>query len=406
VGSLKDSTGQELCQSGISKAKRYSTIQAAVDDTINLYKLPATIWVCPGSYPEQVKIHNTATYQPIITLQGSNLTSGAARITVPTTWTTFSSTIYGSVAAQLLVTDTTGVTIRNLEVDGSGGCPTGDAGAPPPFMAGVMFAKNGNPNTSSTEAGTIQFTNVHDQLPQIQEGCGLSAGIVAENAYIKINDNTIHDVNYSGILQYGGNATMLRNTISNSTFRPITGIRSTAAHPIDVSLNTISNVNVGILLENGTNSVQVDKNNISTTVSTGIHLHGAFNNYVRWNTVNSAWTGISLDGSGFSQGGPPSSGNLVEGNVVRNCQYTCIADTWSSGSNRIDGNKLTNSLYYGIWLWYVADFDQNGTAPAPPPPPFLDWDSIYSNTYAQIPIQICHATYDSTIGWGCAPADR
>jgi len=272
-------------------------------------------------------------------------------------------------------------------------------------MAGVMFANNGNANTSNTEAGAIQFTNVHDQLPQIQEGCGFSAGIVAENAYIKINDNTIHDVNYSGILQYGGNATMLRNTISNSTFRFMTGIRSTAAHPIDVSLNVISNVNVAILLENGTNSVQVDKNKISATVSTGIYLHGAFNNYVRWNTVNSAWTGISLDGN-VSQAGWPSSGNLVEGNVVSNCAYTCIADSWSSGSNRIDGNKLTNSLSYGIWLWHVADFNSNGIAPAPPPPPFSDWDSIYSNTNTQIPIQICHATFDPAVGWACTAGDR
>ena len=93
------------------------------------------------------------------------------------------------------------------------------------------------------------------------------------------------------------------------------------------------------------------------------------------------------------------------GNVVGNCGYACFEDMASSGTNRIDGNSLTNSASYGIWLWNVADYDQNGTAPGPPPPPFLDWDSIYSNTDVNIPIHLCHATFVGG-AWGCAAGDQ
>jgi hypothetical protein len=279
-----------------------------------------------------------------------------------------------------------------------------DGVAPPPLLAGVMFANNGDPATSFTESGTIQFVHVHDQLAVYDPACGLSAGILAENAYIQINDNNIHNVNYSGILQYGGNATMLRNTISHPGY---TAIRSTAAHPVDVSLNMIAHTYFGILLENGTNSVQVDENSFSPEVSTAIYLHGAHDNFIRRNTIDNAWTGISLDG-GFPEFNPawPSSGNLVEGNVVNNCGYACIADSWSIGPNRIEQNTLNNSAKYGIWLWHVADFLENGTAPAPPSPPFLDWDSIYDNVNGGIPTAICHALYVDGVGWSCAADDR
>jgi parallel beta-helix repeat protein len=396
VGTLKDPvTGKETCQASITKSKRYATIQAAVDATL-AERTTSTIWVCPGRYPEQVFIHNTPDYQPIITLQGSNLTSGPAVIAAPSgPLNAFASTNYGSVAAQVLVTDTTGVTIKNLEVDGTGlACPN------TPFTAGVMFANNGNPATSNTEAGTIQFVNVHDQLPT----CGLSAGILAENAYIKINDNTIRNVTWSGILEYGGNATMLRNTIGTTSNAIVyTGIRSTAARPIDVSLNLISQVYIGILLEQGTNSVQVDKNTISATVSTGIYMQAAYGNFVRWNNISNAWAGIILDG-GPIFAPPNNSNNIVTGNAVSNCGYACIEDSQSGGENRIFSNTLTNSASYGIWLWYVADFDQNGTAPGPPPDPFLDWDSIYSNVNVGIPVAICHAPLDNPTG-GCASTD-
>jgi hypothetical protein len=404
VGSLKSATGTELCQPTVSKANRFTTIQAAVDASI-AGAVPSTIWVCPGRYPEQVHIYNTATYSPIITLKGSNLTSGPAVIAAPIApWVPYQSAIYGWVVPQLLVTDTTGVTINNLEIDGTGGCPVVDGVSTPPLMAGVMFANNGDPATSATEAGIVRFVNVHDQLPVYDPACGLSAGILAENAYIQINDNNIRNVNYSGILEYGGNATMLRNTISYPGY---TAIRSTAAHPVDVSLNVIANTYFGILLENGTNAVQVDKNSFSPTVTTAIYLHGAHDNFIRSNTINNPWTGIALDG-GFPQIDPasPSSGNLVTGNVISNCGYACITDSWSAGTNRISGNTLSNSAAYGIWLWNVADFLENGTAPAPPPPPFLDWDSIYSNSNVGIPLKICHASYVDGVGWSCAAGDQ
>jgi hypothetical protein len=61
--------------------------------------------------------------------------------------------------------------------------------------------------------------------------------VTIASTYIQINDNVIHDVSYGGILEYGGNAQMLRNTISR-TYTAM--IRSTGGHPIDMSLNVIA----------------------------------------------------------------------------------------------------------------------------------------------------------------------
>ncbi len=398
VGSLPNpTTGAEQCQPSIPKTRRYTTIQAAVDASIDA-AVPATIYVCPGVYPEQVTIANTPDYEPIITIQGSNLTSGPAVIAAPSTWTGYYSQVYGWTTAQVLVSGTTGVTIKNITVDGAGSCASLPDVGVPAISAGVMFVNNGNPETSNVEAGTIQFVESRNQVPVYQPDCGFGAGILAENAYIKINDNVIHDVDYAGILEYGGNAQILRNTISNT----YTGILSTAAHPVDVSLNVLSGMNYGIVLENGTNNVEVDKNTFGPSMSIAIYLHGAYGNYVRSNTITNPWVGISVEGVYPDL---PASDNLVESNKVSNCGWACLSDSISwVGRNRFDNNTLTNSAAYGVWLWYVADFLQNGTAPDPPPPPYLDWDSIYSNPMTSVPIKICHAVYDG--GWACSPGDQ
>ena len=76
-----------------------------------------------------------------------------------------------------------------------------------------MFVDTGDPATSNIEAGVIQFVVARNVVPVYQPDCGFASGIVAQNAYIQINDNVIHDASYGGILEYGGNAQMLRNAI-------------------------------------------------------------------------------------------------------------------------------------------------------------------------------------------------
>jgi hypothetical protein len=398
VGSLRDPvTGTELCQPSIPAARRYTTIQAAVDASIASASA-ATIWVCPGVYPEQVKIGMGVDYEPIITLQGSNLTAGPAVIAAPATWTPYFSKVYGWTAAQVLVTDTKGVTIKNLVVDGGSACPSLPSIGAPSLIAGVMFVDNGDPVTSTTEAGVLRFVEARNIVPIYRPDCGFASGIVAQNSYMEISDNIIHDVSYGGILEYGGNAEMLRNTISHT----YTAIRSTGGHPIDVSLNVISESYYGIVLEYGANGVQVDQNTFNPSVSTAIYLLGAFGNYVRNNTIKNPWVGVAVEGVYPNW---PTSANLVEGNKISNCGFACLSDSISwVGTNRFDNNTLTNSAAYGVWLYYVADFLENGTSPEPPLPPYLDWDSIYSNPSKSVPIQVCHAVYNG--GWGCAAGDQ
>jgi len=367
-----DSRYPTVCQTATKKTK---TIQAAVDMAI-AGKVPATILVCPGTYPEQVAITHTPDYGPVLTIKGTQTTTGPAIITAPTNGLVpnFASAAFGNVAAQFLVHGEAQVSVSYLTIDGSGaGCP-GMSGAD--RTAGIMFANVGDPATSTWEAGTVRFMTVQNLLPTFQAECGHSDGIIAENAFIVMNDNKISDVNDIGILEFAGNAQIVRNQITNGFNGLFAGIYMTGpdgcvdsacAHPIDVSLNQITNTKeYGIALVNGTNNVTVDRNVFNPAVSTGVYLSGAHDNAVVVNTMNFPWTGITLDNG--------SSNNLIEGNILKSCNFACIKDKASHGGNTIDWNDFLTSANYGLWNYFPSN------------------DDVYGTLNQGVPVAVCNAT--------------
>jgi parallel beta-helix repeat protein len=351
------------------------TIQAAVDASV-ASGVPAVILVCPGTYREQVVIASSPDYAPEITLKGS---APGAVIAAPAGGlvANYQSSIplfngggpadansNGWIAALLLIHDTASVNVSNIAVDGSGAA-CASVGGVPSGIAGILFANVGD-DSYFTTAGSIKSVNVHD-MPGFSLGgpCGYSSGIISENSYIKINDNTVTNAFYAGIWEFGGINDMLRNTVS---YIGVSGIRATSATPNDVSLNNLFQITEnGIVFEAGTNSGTVDSNTITPTISLGIDLIDAHDNFIVNNSITGGFGSIFLD--------LESSGNLVQNNKLHSCGFACLMDRGSWGGNQILWNDLFSSNQYGIWL-NAADNDTiDGT--------------LFSGTF---PIEICHSS--------------
>ena len=372
---------------------RHTTIQDAVDASF-MAAQPANILVCPGTYREQVEIapimasiqakvaagtipaEDVPDYAPIITMKGINLTVGPAIIAPPAAGlhSNFTSATFGPIAAQLLVHDTAGATISNLEIDGTGGgCPRIGGVAVRP--AGVMFARAGDYENYaySTTAGTVKFMSIHDQQYPWTASCGADAfGVISEDSYIKINDNVITKINDIGIYELGGNNQILRN---NLTFCGGYGIVLYGASQSDVSLNTLSAINLsGIVLQGGTNLATVELNVFTPALPVGVYIDGGFDNSVTHNKGSFSFAGVFLDNG--------SSGNVVEDNQIDHCAFACIANRWSHGNNTIDWNDIDTSAAFGIWLRHIDN-------------EYLT-DNVYSNVFTgTIPVPICHSSTDS-----------
>jgi len=369
----------------VPASRHYSTIQAAVNASV-ASGVAAIILVCPDTYREQVTIGPSPDYAPVITLKGvatgvviappagglvANYQSSIPLFSGPA-----DANSGGWVSAMLLVHDTAAINISNIAIDGTGAA-CASVGGLPSAVAGILFANVGDESFFNT-AGSIKSVNVHD-LPGFSVGgpCGYSSGIISENSYIKINDNTVTNAFYAGIWEFGGITDMLRNTIS---YIGVSGIRATSAQPNDLSLNNLFQITEnGIVLEGGTNSGTVDSNTITPTISLGIDLVDAHDNSIVNNSITGGFGSIFLD--------LQSSGNLVQNNALHACGFACIMDRGSHGGNQILWNDLFAGAgsQYGIWL--------NAA----------DTDTIYGTLFSgSFPIQVCHSSNPSFSVGFCA----
>src|SRR6266853_1104652 len=357
----------------VPSSRHYSTIQAAVNASVASGQA-AIILVCPGTYREQVEIGPGPDYAPVITLKGSaagaiiappagglvaNYHSSIPLFSGPT-----DANSNGWIAAQLLVHDTSIVSVSNIAVDGTGAACASVAGVPS-AVAGILFANVGDESYFTT-AGSIKSVSVHD-LPGFSVGgpCGYSSGIISENSHIKITDNTVTNAFYAGIWQVGGISDILRNTVS---YVGVSGIRVTSGLPNDLSVNKLFQITENaIVLEGGTDGATIDSNTITPTISFGIYAVDTHNSYIVNNSITGGFGSIFLD--------LQSSGNLVQNNALYSCGFACIMDRGSWGGNLIHWNDLFGGAQYGIWLNTPADDDEYGTLFAGP-----------------FPIEICHSS--------------
>jgi parallel beta-helix repeat protein len=315
--------GPSTCQPTLA---HYSTIQAAVD-AVQSGGTSNTVLVCPGTYPEQVVIS-----QPITIKGVEHENSLESRITVPPGGLRpVATTPSGVFSAQVVAQNAIGVKLIGLTIDGAGAtCPT-EAGAS--RTAGVLFYHIGDPATQIF-GGQIQQLSVVNQ----HDGCSLADGIVAEDSYITITTNSVHDVDRDAILQIGGFATITTNVIQGGHH---SGIMVSGGSKTSLTGNTVAHSQYGVYLDN-TQDVVVRSSDFGPYVGVGVYVASSSGIEVTSNKFFSNYAGIWTH---------LVTGSLVKSNVITKTDAFGLVDAFSGGNNQYTGNTIIEAPF-GFYTYY------------------------------------------------------
>lgn len=337
---------------------------------------PGTIFICPGTYPEQVTINGKN-----ISLRGiSDNNSSAAVIVPPPGGLVQNASLNGSpVAAQIAISDAVNITVSNLTVDGtnnnlSSGCDLG--------LEGILLQNS---------SGTISNNSVSNQIqPGTLDGCQSGNSIDARNwdamaRQVAIRGNYVSNFQKNGIVvrgagltatisgntsvgrgptagipaannsievAYGAGGTVSNNFVADDVWAPdtstdtgdaATGILAYDAASVTVTQNAVNDTQYGIAFVNDGGASQaggsVTKNHVGAThLFDGVDICGANNISIGMNTVyGSTESGIHLD----SSCGSATTGSSVVSNTING---GCAGILVGSGSDA-SGISTNNTLY-------------------------------------------------------------
>jgi hypothetical protein len=372
IGLLVSLQGQVMAQEVVGTCVpglQFTTIQAAVDAAAT----GNTVLVCPGNYPEQVKITKPLT---VMGVQSGNM--DAAIIVSPVGGVVVNSTRVlrpRPVAAQILVEGTPGVHLSKLTVDGANNriatCPG------PPILVGIFYLNasgsvtniatrndvpdnfstcfaqgfgilHGN-NTGLAEKISIHHNSVHSYLSVgiATEGPGTTAsiagnrvvgsavdgnGIQVVGTSANISDNSIIDNSQGAGILCGGchGATIAKNSVGNNgdgidlLNDDVSGDSNNSLVTSNQVYGTPPGTSITVCADNTT----VTSNDIKDASPTGggifldsscATMSSGNNNTVQSNTVNEACAGILVD--------PATTGNITAPN-----QFSNVTNTVKSGT--------------------------------------------------------------------------
>jgi nitrous oxidase accessory protein NosD len=341
------------CQPNVAAANRYATIQAAVNGAV----AGDVVNVCPGKYPEQVVINKALTLKGVTDGVGNLIV-----IIVPAGGLApnADSVSYGSVAAQVLVQNTSFVKVQNLGIDGTlpvGVCP----GAGAYRSAGIFYQNVGVPADAGPSAGSVNNVVVENQADDCL-GPGAPAvrgvGVLLENSNIAVTDSSIHTIRGDGIKQHGGYVDVTRNFFmdiwdysvkitasSGSDVRTNTIIHSTHGVVVQAPATmVVSNVigpyvGTGVFLAGGSERTLVQSNKMNNT-TTGIWLNTTFGASVLQNIIYQAGTGIIDLFSRSVPGNPEFPQNVIKNNEVNEASFGM--QTSATSDDVLTPNTYTN----------------------------------------------------------------
>jgi nitrous oxidase accessory protein NosD len=371
----------------------FKTIQAAVDAA----PAGSTVDVCPGIYPEQVKITKSLTLVGI--LAG---TSDAAVLIPPSGGLVMNATDIGggAVAAQILVENSSGVTISHLTVDGNGNA-LGSCGT---NLIGIYFKDSAGKITDNVARNQI--------LGPVDEGCQIGLGIDVESdsgaPAVSVSNNSVHNYQKNGItasgLGTGGGPVM---AITGNTVIGIGATPVIAQNGIQIGLGSTGKIT--------SNTVADDIYTGGNSAGAGILIYASTGITVSGNSVESTQVGIATvtdptDGPADNAtintnhiGGTQnfdaidlcSNGNTVEQNTIYGAQAQSgihIDDecpgpgSTASGINNTVKNNTINEPCAGLLL---GSGTPNTTAP----------NTFFNVTYTAL-------TGDSCVAAGAAAASK
>ncbi|HTC87950.1 MAG TPA: NosD domain-containing protein [Bryobacteraceae bacterium] len=345
----------------------YKTIQTAVDAATS----GAEIDVCPGTYPEQVRITIPLTLSGIHTGNADN-----PAVTVPVGGVIANATASPrgtpySTAAQILVQNAAGVTVKNLAVHGSGSgltdCNTGIVGIYYQNASGTVdnvsvggqvgFSNCGRGLGIYVESDGAASSTVTIQNSVVRFTSGLNIGGTAAGTTVKIAGNSVVGSNISddnGIyVAQGATGTVSGNTVMNFTIPSDTlgsntdglcGIQITNSSNVTISGNTVGNTNCAISATQGSSLKIVHNTLVSTVDNDGIFICGN-GNLVQDNTImGSRNAGIRLDNSAADFCGGVGNGNTITQNTINGA---CIGILVPAGTT---GNAFSLNTYNNVGI--------------------------------------------------------
>jgi len=368
----------------------FSTIQ----DGVNHATVGSTVDVCPGTYPEQVSINKR------LTLQGIAVgTANQAIVAAPAggvAANTVSLTTGESIAAQIWVHDTTGVTIANLTVDGAGN----GISACSPDLVGVYYQDaSGVVNHIVARNQTAGVTN---PLNGCQWGLGVfvQSGVStitgkAGTSTVTVRNSSVHDFQKNGItgneigttmnailnqvrgqgpttgaaengiqIADGAEGEAVNNSVIDTIYSPCVstsdcvatanGILLFDSQGISVINNHVGNTQGGVAIV-GDGASSADNQTISgnvlngTLVFDGIDVCGSNGGTINNNIVaGSGQSAIHLDGTCTAIGGPAGGGASVSGNTLNEA---CAGILNGTAGNTISGSNtffnVANTILVG-----------------------------------------------------------
>jgi hypothetical protein len=313
---------QTVTVGGCATGTTYQTVQAAIDAALPGW----TVEICPGNYPEQLTITKSLTLRGII----SN-TARAVVITSPSSGLVANATALtngSSIAAQILVQNSTGVHIQNVAVDGGKNGLTSCA----LVLIGIYY---------QNASGTINRVATRNQtLETPLGGCQSGIGVFAESndvgqAVVTVQNSTMRSYQKGGVVGNGTGTTMTIRTNTVAGQGPTTGA---AENGIQIGYGATGEI---------TNNSVIDHVYLpGTASSTGILVISSRGVRVLLNTIGTAQGGIVVFGD-------PNFGPAGDAIITRNVIF---------GAENIDGielcgdnntvllNRINNSFEAGVHL--------------------------------------------------------
>jgi hypothetical protein len=323
---------------GPAKATSYATIQQAV----TAVPAASVIFVCPGTYPEQVTITKNLTLKGLLsgTADAAVITSPAGGVVQNTYDLYLPPSI--PVAAQVLVQGAQSVNIANITVDGSNNLIAGCA----PDLRGIYYQ-----NASGDLSGVATRNQT---LTSGLTGCQSGEGIFVQSGYgstghanVTVQGCSVHSFQKNGVTGDGSETNLLVVNDYISGQGPTTGAAENGVQISDGAAGSVlANTVFDLIWAPDTSSDSGD-------AASGILIYASEGVIITNNIVSTTQFGIVTvtDPTSATSNDPTgvADHSIIKSNRVLNTEIFDAIDACSN-SNTIESNVIANATESGIHL--------------------------------------------------------
>jgi hypothetical protein len=341
----------------------FTTIQLAVNNVT----AGATVYVCPGTYAEQVVINKS------LKLTGVQVTAGTldSPVVVPPSGGLVQNgtDIFGNpVAAQILVTGASAVTIEKITVDGTGN-NIGNGGAngsacSSPTLEGIYLQ-----NSSGTITDNVvrnQYQTDYSAYGGCQNGLAINVESLTTSSVVTVSNNSVRAYQKNGITATGaatgsgapGPAVTIQNNYivgfaATAMNWPLSGA---AENGVQVGFGASGKVTGNMVVDNIWGQ---DTSTDTGDAASGILVYASNGITITSNEVGSSQFGIAVvTDNTFGYG--TADGATVTTNKVAGTQLFDAIDACSN-SNTVESNTIYGSTESGIHLDSTCSVGSNKT---------------------------------------------